>query len=252
MPTELVVVDEQRALREPRHGSIVPVPYDEATLPALRMARSSRRARKLAAVLMAALAGAVVLMLVAPWQQSVTASGNVIAYAPLERQQVIEAPIKGRIVRLGDNIFENAKVKKGAVIAEIQDLDEDYAGRLVAQMKNSEDQVAAAKLQLDASKRSYEAALTVTHAYEAQVIAYQTVYDDTILAQNAYVTQAEEKVRAEERQLEEYNAAIPQLAAEYERSKSLHAQGTSRSRSCRKQNGSTTRPRPKSAGPSRM
>jgi multidrug resistance efflux pump len=201
------------------------VAYDEAELPSLRMARSSRLARRLAAILVIAFVGFVILMLIAPWQQSVKASGNVIAYAPLERQQVIEAPIKGRVVRLGENIYENAQVKKGAVIAEIQDLDEGYSSRLAAQLQNSEEQVAAARLQLEASKRSYEAAITVTHAYEAQVIAYQTVYDDTIAAQDAYVSQAEEKIRAEERQLEEYKAAIPQLDAEYERSKMLHSAG---------------------------
>jgi multidrug resistance efflux pump len=214
-----------RPPHEARQRSLTPVAYDEASLPALRMARSSQLARKLAVLLIVALGLAMILMLLAPWQQSVRASGNVVAYAPLERQQVIEAPIKGRIVRLGENIFENAQVQKGAVIAEIQDLDEDYAGRLASQLKNSEDQVAAAKLQLAASKKSFEAALTVTHAYEAQVIAYQTVLDETTAAQDAYVVQAEEKVRAEERQLEEYKAAIPQLQPEFERSKTLYEAG---------------------------
>ncbi|QDT56019.1 HlyD family secretion protein [Caulifigura coniformis] len=223
MPTDLIVVERpRRELRPQRYG---PVAFDEASLPALRMAKSSRLARKLALFLMIAMCFAVILMVSAPWQQSVKASGNVIAYAPLERQQVIEAPIKGRIVRLGENIFENAKVQKGAVIAEIQDLDEEYAGRLTAQLRNSEDLVKAAATQLDASRRSFEAALTVTHAYEAQVVAYQTVLDDTTAAQDAYVVQAEEKVRAEERQLEEYKAAIPQLEAEFERSETLHRAG---------------------------
>ncbi len=225
MSTETIPDRQVSSSHRSPHRGLAPVDYDEATLPALRMARSSRFARRLAALLVVMFCGFLVLMLVAPWQQSVKASGNVIAYAPLERQQVIEAPIKGRIVRLGENIFENAQVKKGAVIAEIQDLDEDYSGRLAAQLKNTEDQVSAARLQLEASKRSYDASLTVTHAYEAQVIAYQTVYDDTMAAQAAYVSQAEEKVRAEERQLEEYRAAIPQLNAEYERSKMLHEGG---------------------------
>jgi len=214
-----------RPVHAGRRRNLTPVAYDEASLPALRMARSSRLARKLAFLVMLALGVAIVVMLLAPWQQSVRASGNVVAYAPLERQQVIEAPIKGRIVRLGENIFENAQVQKGAVIAEIQDLDVDYSGRLASQLKNSEELVAATRLQLEASKRSYEAALTVTHAYEAQVVAYQTVFDETTAAQDAYVIQAEEKVRAEQRQLDEYKAAIPQLEPEFERSKTLYEAG---------------------------
>jgi multidrug resistance efflux pump len=224
MATELIVTGP-RTIREPRHSSLYPVAYDEASLPALRMARSSRFARRVALTLMLILVAMIALTVVAPWQQSVKGYGTVIAYAPLERQQVLEAPIKGRVIRLGENIFENARVKKGEVIAEIQDLDEGYSGRLANQVKNSEAQVAAAKLQLEASKRSFDAALTVTHAYEAQVVAYHTVFDDTIAAQNAYVSMAEEKVRAEERQLEEYKAAIPQLQAEFDRSKSLYEGG---------------------------
>ena len=44
-------------------------------------------------------------------------------YDPSERQQTIETPIKGRIVRLGDGVFENAHVKKGQLIAEVADVD---------------------------------------------------------------------------------------------------------------------------------
>ncbi len=225
MPTDLIVVDERRSLRDPRHSSLYPVEFDEASLPALRMARSSRMARRLAMWLMISMGLALVGMLVAPWQQSVRATGNVIAYAPLERQQVIEAPIKGRVVGLGADIFENARVKRGDVIAEIQDLDEDYSGRLATQLKNSEDQVAAARNQLTAYERSYEVALKVTQAFETQVAMYETILKDTIAAQDAYVAQAEEKIRAEERQLEEYVAAIAQLEAEVDRSRTLHERG---------------------------
>ena len=47
---------------------------------------------------------AIIATLFAPWQQSVTGSGNVIAYAPLERQMVVESPIKGRILDWGVGI----------------------------------------------------------------------------------------------------------------------------------------------------
>ncbi|MCA9109697.1 MAG: toxin secretion protein, partial [Planctomycetaceae bacterium] len=105
----------------------------------------------------------------APWQQSVSGSGNVLAYAPNQRPQVIEAPIKGRIVSWGEGIVENAKVTKGQVIAEIRDLDESYASRLDQQLSNSEQAVEASQQQLAANERALEAALTIVDSYQAQV-----------------------------------------------------------------------------------
>lgn len=55
----------------------------------------------------------IVAMLLAPWQQSVTGKGNVIAFAPEGRQQPIEAPVKGRVVDWDPTvIYEGARVEK--------------------------------------------------------------------------------------------------------------------------------------------
>tara|TARA_R110002111_G_scaffold262694_1_gene340140 strand:- start:68742 stop:70226 length:1485 start_codon:yes stop_codon:yes gene_type:complete len=207
-----------------RWSMLVPVAYSESSMPALRLARSSRLARRFARFLFVTLLLTIILMAFAPWQQSVTGTGNVLAYAPDQRQQVIQAPIKGRIARWGDKIFENARVDKGQVIAEISDLDESYAERLDLQLMNSQQSVTAAGQQLEASQRALDAAKTIVEAYQAQVQAYEIVKRETIAAQDAYIEMVAKKVKAENQKLVEYEAALPQLQAEYNRMKTLQAE----------------------------
>lgn len=202
-----------------------PVAYSEALMPALRLARSSRIARRIASALLVALTITIVLMAFAPWQQSVTGSGSVVAYAPDERQQTIEAPTKGRVIRWGEGLVENARVSKGDFLVEIQDLDEDYQLRLQQQLRNSEQQVAAAKEHLRNSELVRDATKMIIDSVERQLDAYERVKEQTILAQDAYVEMAEKKVQAEKQQLIEYEVAINQLQAEYDRTKMLHEAG---------------------------
>ena len=114
-----------------------PSAYSEALLPSLRLARSSRFARRVGKALLCLLVISFILVAFAPWQQSVKGSGNVIAFAPGERQQTIEVPIKGRIVRWGENVFENAHFEKGELIAEIQDVDPNLMDRLQDQLDST-------------------------------------------------------------------------------------------------------------------
>jgi multidrug resistance efflux pump len=199
--------------------------FDEGVFPALALTRSSTAVRRIAKWLAAGLALTLAALVFAPWQQSVTGAGNVLAYSPNLRQQSIEAPIKGRIVRWGDGIHENALVTKGQVIAEIRDLDESYTARLDLQTLNSQQAVMAAQQHLEASERALVAAQSIVESYQAQVNAYRTVKVETQAAQDAFVDMAEQKVLAEQQQLAEYEAAVPQLQAEYDRLVTLHAEG---------------------------
>jgi multidrug resistance efflux pump len=212
---------------EPKHRRqmLAPVSYSETLMPALRLARSSRIARRIAKVLIVALGITIVLMAFAPWQQSVTGTGSVVAYAPDERQQTIEAPIKGRVVRWGEGLVENARVSEGEFLVEIQDLDAAYQGRLESQLRNSEESLAAAKEHLRTSTQVREASQAIIPFIESQRQAYERVKAQTELAQDAFVEMAEEKVRAEQQQLIEYLAAIPQIQQEAERTRTLHAEG---------------------------
>ncbi|MDP1823016.1 MAG: biotin/lipoyl-binding protein [Archangium sp.] len=64
----------------------------------------------------------------APWQQSVDGTGRVVAFAPLERQQEVDAPIEGRVTRW--YVREGSLVKKGDLLLELTDNDPDILQRL--------------------------------------------------------------------------------------------------------------------------
>ncbi|MCA9187351.1 MAG: toxin secretion protein [Pirellulaceae bacterium] len=201
---------------------LLPVAYSETVVPALHLARSSRLARRIGKLLFVFLIVALVTVIVSPWQQSVRGTGDVTAYAPLERQQPIESPIKGRITRLGEGIFENAHVVKGQMIAEISDIDTEYLGRLEAQLTASQQQVEAARGQQTASANNLKAAETVIGAIEDQLAAYRNVKDQVVAAADAEVESAKHKVDAEEQQLAEQEAAFAQVKADYERQRTLY------------------------------
>jgi multidrug resistance efflux pump len=194
-----------------RRSILTPVAYSEALMPSLQLARSSRQARRIAVVLLVLLVATICLMAFAPWQQTVTGEGYVVAYAPRERQQTLEATIKGRIVRWNEELVENSRVAKGDFIAEIRDIDDQYADRLQGQLENT-------TAILESSKK-------IVEATEGQLNAYRRVQTEIEAAQNAYVQSAMEKVSAAEQKLAIAEAAIPQLKAAFDRAKELHAAG---------------------------
>ena len=70
-------------------------------------------------------------LVLVPWQQSVRGDGRLIAYAPLERQQSIEAPVPGRIVSWA--VQEGEAVAAGQLILTIADNDPELMTRLEGQ-----------------------------------------------------------------------------------------------------------------------
>lgn len=212
-------------IRSGQKTILAPAAYDESIMPALRLARSSRIARRIANGLFVALVLASLFLAWAPWQQSVKGTGNVIAYAPRERQQVIESPIKGRIVRWGEGIVENSRVVQGQLIAEIRDLDDEYTSRLQQQLEHTEETVRTAREQIRTANDSYDAARRLVDVYARQEQTYTLVKTDITAAQDAYVAAAEEKVQSVSEQLAIEEAAVPQLQQEYDRLVDLHAKG---------------------------
>lgn len=198
-----------------------PSAYSEALLPSLRLARSSRFARRVGKALLCLLVISFILVAFAPWQQSVKGSGNVIAFAPGERQQTIEVPIKGRIVRWGENVFENAHFEKGELIAEIQDVDPNLMDRLQDQLDSTRSQVQASEMLLSASERNREAAKRIVVSQEALLKTYQSAKEQIIASANATIAGSKNKVEAERRQLDEVEAALTQIKADYERQEQL-------------------------------
>ena len=92
--------------------------------------------------------------MIAPWQQNIRASGKVIAFAPIERQQKIESTVAGRITQWF--VREGAKVKAGDTLVEIVDVDPDLLPRLTQQRDASklkltakQEELSAYQLQID-------------------------------------------------------------------------------------------------------
>lgn len=208
-----------------RWSMLAPVAYSESSMPSLRLARSSRVARKVAKYLFIVLVFTILLMAFAPWQQSVTGTGNVLAYSPDQRQQIIQAAIKGRIALWGDNIYENALVKKGQVIAEIRDLDDEYSSRLNQQLTNTKQAFESAKQQLTADNRAFVDSQIIVELNDSRAKTYERVLKEITAAQDAYVEMARKKVQAKQEELNGYQAALPQLEAEYKRIKKLEEAG---------------------------
>ncbi len=94
----------------------------------LRLTRATTTARALARRLALAFVVLVLAMLLAPWQQSVTGHGRVIARAALERPQAIEAPLDARVAEV--LVQEGARVAAGDPIVRLTDNDPALVDRL--------------------------------------------------------------------------------------------------------------------------
>lgn len=198
------------ALSNGRTSGAIPAPrsFRETAMPSLRLARSSRLARRIARLLMMLLFCAIIAMLFAPWQQSVSGKGSVIAFAPEGRQQTIEAPVKGRVVDWDPKvIYEGARVSKDQTILQIRNFDPEYLTRLNEQR--------------DFLKREQKANETVVDAYDSQIKAFQTVKTEVVAAADQYIKQAEQKIEEHKQKVAAATAAEIQADADFKRQKFL-------------------------------
>ncbi|MBH24982.1 MAG: transporter [Myxococcales bacterium] len=144
-----------------------PIDYDE--LPTIRLVATPWRARQVALTVTLTFLAGVALLTLAPWLQNVPGQGRVTAYAPLERQQSVEAPIKGRITRWW--VQEGSRVKAGDPLVEISDNDPRYFERLEAeratvqtQLEGYQRQVAVLSERVRAAEESRDHTITSLQA----------------------------------------------------------------------------------------
>ncbi|MEL6547864.1 MAG: biotin/lipoyl-binding protein, partial [Myxococcota bacterium] len=123
---------------------------------------------------------AVIGLPISPWQQAASGLGKVVAFAPVDREQVIEAPVKGRIVEWF--VVEGQHVKAGDKIVELADIDPNYVERLEANRDATLVRVQAAEEQSD--------------AYLGQVRSLERAQQVTVEAARLRVTMAEQKLTA--------------------------------------------------------
>lgn len=117
------------------------VPF--ATLHAVRTPRRARWAGRL--LLLLFVLSPVALAFV-PWQQTVNGRGQVVAYQPTERRQVITARVNGQIGKW--HVAEQQPVKRGDPIVDIDDNDPELATRLREQKRFLQGRLAAADAEI--------------------------------------------------------------------------------------------------------
>ena len=184
--------------------------FDERTFPALKLAKSSRLARRLARFLLFALAAAFIAMLLVPWQQTASGKGHVVAFDSNQRHQDVDAPISGRIVNWNPQLVEGAMVKEGEQLCDIEVIDTE----LLRQMD----------LQLAATERKLATDRTIVDAYFENVQAHLEIKEQVILAGDEIVKMAEQKLMAEAEGLKAAIAAAEQSEKDRVRRKELFEQ----------------------------
>lgn len=141
----------------------------DTPFPALHRVRTPRPARWVARLLLLVFLLSPVALGFVPWQQTLRGRGQVVAFAPTERKQVVTALVGGQVRRW--HVVEGSKVKTGDAIADIDDNDPDLSARLDAQRKfllsrkqAAEDEVAEQSRAADAQEKAAAAAVGAAKA----------------------------------------------------------------------------------------
>ncbi|PQO33394.1 hemolysin D [Blastopirellula marina] len=184
--------------------------YDDS-LPALKLVQSSRWVWRLANALLVMLMLSIVGMIFVPWQQSSRGAGQVIAYAPQERQQMVTAPTKGIVSEIMPDLREGSPVKKGDLILEM----EPAAANLVNQLE-------ASLRDLDAK---VETAQVKAEVYGRNVIDFTEAKTAAVSAADQLVEAAKAKWDAKRKLVPGYEAKRLQAQLNLDRQKKLFDEG---------------------------
>ncbi len=180
----------------------------------LTMVRMPHAARVLAVVLSALFVTTLVCLFALPWQQTSTGSGRVVAYAPVERQQVIDAPIEGRVVRFA--VREGMHVRQGDLLVEITDNDPQIMQRL----RQERDAVGA---RLEAARaRAESIGSRAERLTQSRTNATDAATQRVLMARN--------RVRASERAVQASEAAAETARLNVERQRALSQSGLNSTR----------------------
>ncbi len=181
---------------------------------ALELVPRSRALRIAARLIVCAFILTAATLWFAPWQQSVSATGRVIAYAPLDRQQPIQTPIAGRLVRW--HVQEGDVVSAGQLLATIEDNDPELAGRL-ARVRDATD------ARLFATQQS-------VRVLANQIVSLESAQVAALDAAARRVTMAVDRLRASEQSRDAAAAAARTAELNLARIKMLAADGLSSTR----------------------
>jgi multidrug efflux pump subunit AcrA (membrane-fusion protein) len=150
-----------------------------------------------------------IALVFAPWQQSVPGTGRVSALTPPERQQSIDAPVEGRIVRW--HVVEGTRVRKGDPVVEIADIDPNLPLRLRAERSAALDRIRAV------SEREVQ--------LEARILELEQSLQNELVAADFRIQQAADRIRGAEQALEAAEARELVTRQNLERHRALFPKG---------------------------
>lgn len=143
--------------------------FERDTLPDDLDVAAPQRTAFVAKVLVFLFAAFSIAALLAPWTQNIRGRGQVLAYAPNQRQQAIEATISGRVEQWF--VQEGTQVKKGDPIVQLVDNDESMLERLGAERTAIDDRRVAQsrraetlRSRIDSVRRSQRAETAASEA----------------------------------------------------------------------------------------
>jgi multidrug resistance efflux pump len=181
---------------------------------AFTLVRAPRANRVLARVLVTLVATTAAVLVLAPWQQTAVGDGRVVAFAQVERQQQVEAPIEGRVERWA--VREGSRVRKGELLVELSDNDPQLLSRL--------------EQEREAVKQRVEAAKARAAALEARMEQLTGSRTQATSAAGARVAMAVDRTSAAGRALEAAEAARRTAQLNLERQQRLVAGGLTSTR----------------------
>lgn len=158
----------------------------------LLLVRSPYGLRAVAVGLVVTMVASLSALLLAPWQQSVRAYGRVVAYAPMERQQTLEAPLEGRVVRW--LVREGSRVAAGDLVVELADNDPGLLDRLHRER--------------DAANDRLHAANTRVEAIDGRILSLSGSRGAAVSAAGSRIAMARDRVRAAEQALHAAQATL--------------------------------------------
>lgn len=154
------------------------------------------------------------MVMLLPWQQTSYGEGRVVALAPTDRQQTIEAPVSGRILHW--HVHEGSLVKKGDKLVSISDLDPQITERLEQERYALTDRMRAARSRVE--------------LIESRVTSLQLSRSEAMSAAESRVGMASERVRQAQQAVAASEAALDTARLNFDRQKSLFEQGLSSQR----------------------
>ena len=177
----------------------------------IHLVQTSRFASRFAKLLIVGLGVWIAAMMFLPWQQTSRGRGQVVAYVPQERQQSIDAPVKGVVSRIAPELLEGSEVKEGQFILELQ----PFAANMVEQLNG---QLSELKTKLETANFKYQ-------AYTDQIEGFTEARDFAVQAARDMIEAAKAKLDSKRKLVAGYEAKKLQARLNYERQKSLFEQG---------------------------